>query len=203
MIKIIKVYNGNLKFTSLKKYDTIIDKIFIGSIVMIKVINGSIESLEQIIDFIQELSDEIYTKIPEPLFNSSIGQHLRHILDLYMALIISNGLQNINYDVRRRGSLLETNRNEGIKELFIVRDWLKSLDVMQLNINTNIATEVSVSTKVIAKFTSTVGREICFVTTHLTHHLALMAAIAKFLGLSVNTNLGVAPTTATFLRSQK
>ena len=173
------------------------------SIVMIKVIKGSIESLEQVIDFIQGLSDEVYMQIPNPLFNSSIGQHLRHILDLYMALINANDFRNINYDVRRRGLALETDKNEGIKELFMVCDWLKSLDVMRLNIKTHISTEVSVYSEVTANFPSTVGREVCFVSTHLTHHLALMAAIAKFLGHCVNTNLGVAPTTASFLRSQK
>jgi uncharacterized damage-inducible protein DinB len=170
---------------------------------MDKVIKGSIESLEQVIDFIQELSDEIYMQIPEPLSNSSIGQHLRHILDLYMALIMSSDLQNINYDVRRRGLALETDRNEGIKELFVVCDWLKSLDLTLLNIETHISTEVSVYSEVTANFSSTVGREVCFVSTHLTHHLALMAVIAKFLGHTVSPDLGVAPTTATFLRSQK
>ena len=174
-----------------------------GSIIMNKVIKGSIESLEQVIDFIQGLSDETYMQIPEPLFNSSIGEHLRHILDLYMALITANDLQNINYDVRRRGLALETDKEEGIKELYIVCDWLKSLDVTLFDMNTNISTEVSVSDKVTASFSSTVGREICFVSLHLTHHLALMAVIAKFLGHSVSQNLGVAPTTATFLRSQK
>jgi len=170
---------------------------------MIKVIKGSIESLEQVIDFIQGLSDETYMQIPEPLFSSSIGQHLRHILDLYMALINADDFQNINYDVRRRGLALETDKNEGIKELVIICDWLKSLDVILFDIKTNISTEVSVYNKVTANFSSTVGREICFVSTHLTHHLALMAAIAKFLGHKVNTNLGVAPTTASFLRTQE
>jgi len=170
---------------------------------MIKVIKGSIESLEQVINFIQDLSDEIYIQIPEPLFNSSIGQHLRHILDLYMALIKANDFRNINYDVRRRGLALETNKKEGIKELIKVCDWLKSLNEMTLNMETNINTEVSVYNEITANFPSTVGREVSFVSTHLTHHLALMAAIAKFLGHSVNTNLGVAPATASFLRNQK
>ncbi|MDC0932800.1 hypothetical protein OAR97_03050 [Arcobacteraceae bacterium] len=116
---------------------------------------------------------------------------------------MSSDLQNINYDVRRRGLALERDKNEGIKELYIVCDWLKSLDLTLFNMKTNISTEVSVSNKVTANFSSTVGREVCFVSIHLTHHLALMAVIAKFLGHSVSPDLGVAPTTATFLRSQK
>jgi len=170
---------------------------------MIKVINGSIESLEQMIEFIQSLSDDIYQKAPKPLFDSSIGQHLRHILDLYMALITANDLQAINYDVRRRGLALETNKDEGIKELILICDWLKSLDLELLELPTSISTEVSISSAQNANLVSTVGREICFASSHLTHHLALMAAIAKFLGQKVSNDLGVAPTTATFLRSQQ
>lgn len=170
---------------------------------MIKVINGSIESLEQMIDFIQSLSDDTYQKAPKPLFDSSIGQHLRHILDLYMALITASDLQAINYDIRRRGLALETDKNEGIKELVLICDWLKSLDLELLSLPANISTEVSISSSQAVDLTSSVGREICFASSHLTHHLALMAAIAKFLGQEVSKTLGVAPTTATFLRSQQ
>lgn len=170
---------------------------------MIKVINGSIDSLEQMIDFIDGLSDEVYKQAPTPLFDSSIGQHLRHILDLYMALIMASDLQTINYDVRRRGLALETDRGEGLKELVLVCNWLKSLDEAVLELPTTISTEVSVCSEQTANFLSTVGREVCFTSAHLIHHLALMAAIAKFLGQTVNADLGVAPTTATFLRSQQ
>lgn len=170
---------------------------------MIKVINGSIDSLEQMIDFIENLSDDIYKQAPKPLFDSSIGQHLRHILDLYMAIVMASDLQKINYDVRRRGLALETDRSEGIKELVFVCDWLKSLDVTTLALSAEISTEVSVCSEQTAMLASTVGREVCFASSHLTHHLALMAAIAKFLGQTVSADLGVAPTTATFLRSQQ
>jgi len=53
----------------------------------------------------------------KPLFDSTIGQHLRHILDLYMALIEPHGTGNINYDIRRRGIALEHQRAAGIAEL--------------------------------------------------------------------------------------
>lgn len=47
------------------------------------------------------------------------------------------------------------------------------------------------------------GRELCFVSSYLTHHLAIMAVIAKFFGHKVNEKLGVEPTTVIFLRNQQ
>lgn len=170
---------------------------------MNKIINGSIESLDQMIDFIKNLGDEAYKTAPKPLFDSSIGQHLRHILDVYMALINSDNFEKINYDIRRRGLALETVRTEGLIELNVIRHWLVTLDEASLTLQTTVHSEVSVCSEQAAQMTSSMGRELCFASSHLTHHLAIMAAIAKFLGHKVSAELGVAPTTATFLRSQQ
>ncbi len=170
---------------------------------MNKIINGSIESLDQMIDFITGLSDEAYMMAPKPLFNSSIGQHLRHILDVYMALMSSDNLEKINYDIRRRGLALETVRSEGLIELNVIHQWLMTFDADLLTLPTTVQSEVSVCSEQSAQMSSSMGRELCFASSHLTHHLALMAAIAKFLGHDVNDEFGVAPTTATFLRSQQ
>ena len=170
---------------------------------MNKIINGSIESLEQMMDFITGLSDEAYMRAPKPLFNSSIGQHLRHILDVYMALMNTDNLPEINYDIRRRGLALETVRSEGLIELNSVHKWLMTLNPEKLALPISIQSEVSVCSEQSAQMASSMARELCFASSHLTHHLALMAAIAKFLGHEVNDEFGVAPTTATFLRSQQ
>jgi uncharacterized damage-inducible protein DinB len=170
---------------------------------MNKIINGSIESLDQMIGFIKSLTDETYKVAPKPLFDSSIGQHLRHILDVYMAIINGDDFEKVNYDIRRRGLALETMRTEGLMELKVVRHWLVTLDEASLTLATTVQTEVSVCSEQPAEMSSSIGRELCFASSHLTHHLAIMAAVAKFLGHKVSAEVGVAPTTATFLRSQQ
>lgn len=170
---------------------------------MIRIIKGSIESLEQVIEFIETMDDVIYQQAPKPLFDSSIGQHLRHILDLYIALIAPTKPLVIDYDVRRRGITLESVRLEGLKELQQVRTWLLALDPSELTQAVQISTEVSVASVQTIQCDSSFGRELCFASSHLIHHLALMVAIAKYLGQQVSADLGLAPTTATFLRSQQ
>ncbi len=173
-----------------------------GKINMKNIIGGAVESLEQMIEFIDGLDDVSYQQSAKPLFDSSIGQHLRHILDLYMALVQPHGDGLINYDVRRRGITLEHERGAGIIELRQVCDWVKRLELTVLQQQIIVSTEVSISCVKISEMTSTFGRELCFASSHLTHHLALMAAIAKYVGQQVNANLGVAPCTATFLRNE-
>jgi len=170
---------------------------------MQQIINGSIESLDQIIGFIEQLDCTSYHQAPAPLFDSSIGQHLRHILDLYQALLISNQQQTINYDIRRRGISVESVREDGLTELQLVRAWLSQLDLNLLQQPLKISTEVSVTNCAPVQCISSLGRELCFASSHLIHHLALMVAIAKYLGQQVDAQLGLAPCTATFLRNQQ
>ncbi|GAA3918808.1 DinB family protein [Litoribacillus peritrichatus] len=170
---------------------------------MQKVINASIEILDQISNFIMELDDASYTKVSKPLFDSSIGQHLRHILDIFQALMTSENGDLIDYDLRRRGIPLETDRMAGLQEIDQVREWLLSLEPEQLDNDVVISTEVALVTQQTAEFRTTFGRELCFASSHLTHHLALMVVHAKLLGLEVDSQLGVAPATATYIREQE
>lgn len=176
-------------------------------------IAGSLESLDQIMTFIEGLTTTEYQYIAAPLFDSSIGQHLRHIVDLYLALIGSTSAQksslsppdicNINYDVRRRGAGIETDKDTGLAELSNIRQWLTNVAEHDINKEALVRTEVSLTAQQSEVFRSSFGRELCFASSHLTHHLAIMAAIAKMAGKEVDPYLGLAPATATFTRKQE
>ncbi len=175
-------------------------------------IAGSLESLDQIMIFIEGLTTTEYQYIATPLFESSIGQHLRHIVDLYLALIASSETQgsksfspnicNINYDIRRRGACVETDKETGLAELSSIRQWLNSIAEQDINKEALVSTEVSLTYQQSEVFKSSFGRELCFASSHLTHHLAIMAAIAKMSGKDVDPYLGLAPATATYTREQ-
>lgn len=169
---------------------------------MHKVILGSIEVLHELIQFIQQLDDDNYSCSPQPLFDSPIGNHVRHILDIYQALMQSER-SLIDYDQRRRGADVETKRLAALKELVVIENWLLALDQTQFETVNIIKTEVCLSQQNSEKFTSTLGRELCFASSHATHHLALLVAIARSMNIGINGQPGLAPATATFLRNQK
>ncbi|PVZ69691.1 DinB family protein [Pelagibaculum spongiae] len=167
------------------------------------IVKGNIETIDQLSEFIEKLSEQDYQYTGSSLFESSIGQHLRHILDLYMAMMhpLQNGL--IDYDVRRRGIPLETDKSVGLLELQQTRNWLETLTEQTLFEPIEVKSEVMLSSTQSIQVTSTLGRELCFTSSHLVHHLAIMAAIARLIGHQVDSAIGQAPTTASFNRSQQ
>ena len=170
---------------------------------MNKIIKGNLEAIDQLVDFLRDLTDGDYNYTHGTILSSSIGQHLRHILDLYHVLMASSQGELVDYDIRRRGAALEKDRGAGLKELAEVRQWITELTGAQLQAICKIKTEVMLSDSSSIETESSIGRELCFVSSHLTHHLALMAVLAKLAGCQVDESLGVAPATATFLRTQK
>ncbi|MBL4584236.1 MAG: DinB family protein [Pseudomonadales bacterium] len=166
-------------------------------------VTGNLEAVDQLINFIDDLNDTQYTFRAQPWFDSSIGQHLRHIVDLYLALIVNTDGTTIDYDVRRRGAAIETNRKIGLQELRDINSWLNIVSCENIDKPIKIITEVSMNTQSTQQYDSSFGRELSFASSHLTHHLALMAVIAKIAGKQVDPILGLAPSTATFIRKQQ
>ena len=170
-----------------------------GKIHMNKIAASNLESLDQMITFIDSLSDAEYQYVPKPLFDSSIGQHLRHILDLFIALVNSTK-EEVNYDIRRRGAPVETDKQLGLIELNDIRVWVSKASDKDINRNILVHTETALNNQQTDIFKSSFGRELCFASSHLVHHLAIMAAIAKMAGKEVDSKLGLAPATATYVR---
>lgn len=168
---------------------------------MHKMILGSIEVLHELVQFIQQLNDDQYNRVPEPLFASPIGHHVRHILDIYQGLMNPKH-SVIDYDLRRRGADIETKRSAALKELVVIENWLLGLNENSFDGLQIIKTEVCLSQQESEQFTSTLGRELCFASSHATHHIALLVAIAKSLDVQMPEKFGIAPATATYLRQQ-
>ena len=170
---------------------------------MNNLISGSIEAIDQAVELIESLSDEHYRQSLSPLFQSSIGQHIRHTLDLYVAIMRETKDNHYDYDVRRRGATVETDPQAAIDEFAFIKLWLNNLDESCFDQIVTVQTEVGLSEEKQFYGQSSFGRELCFVSSHLIHHMAIMAAIAKSQGLTVDESIGVAPATATYLRAQE
>ena len=169
---------------------------------MQKVIDSSIEIFDQLNDFIESIDDDVYQDNSSILFESSIGQHLRHILDIYHALIRNMTDDIVDYDIRLRGSSVEVNRNDALHTLHVIRAWLVALCPYEINRHVKIRTEIAISEQHSSVLDTSCGRELFFASNHTIHHLALMVTIAKVLGCSMGNHYGVAPATATYNRTQ-
>lgn len=172
-----------------------------------EIIKANREVLGQGIALLGMLSDEQYTRVCEPWLTSTIGQHIRHVVDMYLALINSvesDGENIVNYDYRQRGSRLEhhvSNGREALQQVVTWLDELKPVSAVQLS-SLQIQSEISLHQSTVAILESSLLRELVFVGSHSVHHYALIRVIARHQGLTLAENFGVAPATASFIRGK-
>ena len=112
----------------------------------------------------------------------------------------------IDYDHRRRGHCVETQRSVALEEL---HDTLKVMHSLRENHSKGltkadqpleIKTEATLNSTHSVFLTSTVLRELIFVSSHAVHHYAVITIIAKLQGIRLGDYLGMAPATVSYLR---
>lgn len=163
-------------------------------------ISSQIGILEQARSYLISVKPCQYKEIVTPLFISSAGAHMRHILDHYIA--IENGLAIgvIDYDKRSRGGVIESDINAALALISQIESFLSSLSASQLKQSILLSTEVSVEKKQVEIVETTLARELIFAGSHAIHHFAMIKQISQAQHIAIPEQLGIAPATATFLR---
>jgi hypothetical protein len=135
-----------------------------------------------------QLSDEHYTMPISNLSNASIGQHSRHIIELFQCLLASYEEGILNYDARERNRQIETESSYAIKALDeIVQKYQKENKDLIINQAIDCGF-VSVKTNY--------HRELLYNLEHCIHHQALIkVALFQLENITVHENFGIAPST--------
>ncbi|EAQ66433.1 hypothetical protein MED121_07110 [Marinomonas sp. MED121] len=169
---------------------------------MLPIIKGNLESLKQAKEVVERLSDAAYTHVHQPYMQSSIGQHLRHIIDNYFALIQGLEKGHIDYNWRRRGAPVEHSRNTALAEIDELYQWLINLNESDIEQKLSLVSEVCLAETQSDFATSNLHRELIFVASHSIHHIAIISMNMRLQDIEVPAHFGLAPATATFLRQQ-
>lgn len=154
-------------------------------------VDANLLLLKQALTVLGELRDAEYTAIPCPWHDSSIGQHLRHILDHYRALVLAKATTLVDYNRRWRDSPMEHSVVAAKEQ---VRAAMSELASMQ-PATVRVRSEIDANTGFCVDMTSSVERELLFAASHAIHHFALVAILLRALGKPVPEGLGIAPTT--------
>ena len=141
-----------------------------------------------------------YRKVFAPLFISSAGAHMRHIIDHYLALISGLPLGKVDYDVRHRNSNVELEPELALKKLAQISNWIKSLENTDLTRVLVLSTEISVHEQIVESVPTSLARELVFAGSHAVHHYAMITQIAQQQEMVLPNSFGIAPATATYLR---
>lgn len=152
--------------------------------------------LQQGIDLLIGLTDEQYTAIHPPVYNSGIGEHVRHILEHYQLFLDGLEVGRIDYDARLRDTRISADRASAIQRTRLLMDALSSLS--------DATTDATIEVNMAAASTpdadaplsdSTIKRELHYLQAHTIHHFALIAMIARLQGVEPPDAFGIAPST--------
>jgi uncharacterized damage-inducible protein DinB len=152
-----------------------------------------LEALRELARVVAGLTAAQYMARPEG-FRGSIGEHVRHCLDHVAALDAGRATGRIDYDRRRRGTAIETDRAAALREIRRLADRLGGLEPAVLARPVAVAEAHAVGCGPV-DLQSSLGRELAFVVSHTTHHNALVAALARALGGRVPEQFGYARST--------
>ena len=157
------------------------------------------KQLFELKSILNQIKDSDYSKILVVLENGTLGRHVRHILEFYECLFISNSGDTVCYDDRKRNLLLEENVRFACDYIDEIVDRIEQVDInKRLLLKSKYG-----SAEIIME--SSLFREITYNIEHTVHHLAIIriAISTELKYIDLSSTFGYADSTVQFLRSQK
>ncbi len=146
------------------------------------------KTLHELSNLVSKLSDDEYCLPCYDLSNATIGEHTRHIIEMFQCL--ENQYENgvVNYDNRKRDYLIQTNTAFAKESIEIILNQIdrpnKKLQLQQIVDGEELLIE------------SNYHRELLYNLEHCIHHQALIkVAIIQSATVEIDENFGVARST--------
>jgi uncharacterized damage-inducible protein DinB len=153
------------------------------------------DNLNELSLLLENLTQEEFTRPCEFLSGATIGQHIRHILELYDCLLRDSSEGKVCYDSRKRNILLETKISFALKKIDKILEELKILEDKPMVLEGSYSSKNEINLVKTSLF-----RELAYNLEHSIHHQALIKVGMRELGKLnlICVNFGVAPATIKF-----
>ncbi|MGB0863276.1 MAG: hypothetical protein ACPG19_11960 [Saprospiraceae bacterium] len=164
---------------------------------------GTLIITNQMIELLSKVDNVRFVESLTTFNGSSIGQHVRHIIDFYLCLIKGCNETVIDYDKRMRNPLIEKDTKVAVEELKEISLMVQNLDIRQIvQVNSSFSDDENEDN---SQIPSSVGRELMYAYDHAIHHLAMVkiGMGIHFPEIKISPNLGVAPSTLKYRKGQK
>lgn len=152
------------------------------------------EYLRQGQRLILDMSDELYGSSDALSSSSSVGDHLRHVIEHYQRFLIGHREGEIDYDARQRDERISNDRNFACSVIEQVVEGLREMSPADGAIKVKMAVSAD-GTRDIPRTDSSVNRELQYLQAHTIHHYALIAMLLKVSGEDPPSEFGFAPST--------
>ncbi|KAJ1721076.1 hypothetical protein LPJ53_004367 [Coemansia erecta] len=174
-----------------------------------QLIVGAVTNLTSLSQMISGLTATTYTQESAALPGSTVGKHVRHLLEHFTQLLSALPLPmpKVDYAARKRNHDIEASVQGGIDG---VDDILRELDRCTDYFGSGEWT-VDKAVRVVdvmpdgqeAVFMSTLGRELWFCSHHTVHHVAIITTLLHEMGISTSAGLAYAPSTVKYQDQQQ
>ncbi len=151
------------------------------------------ENLKRGVKLLNSITDEQYSNTSVAPYYSSIGRHMRHILDVFDCVFDGLDALEVDLSARKRNEIVELNTQEGINYFNKIISNLPQLQSMDLNQLITVKDDLGKGL-VVQKYT--LGGLLVQAHSHAIHHYASLGYIISQLGIEIpDEQFGFNPTT--------
>ena len=151
--------------------------------------------LKQGLNLLSDLGDSSYARMAGPPFDTSIGQHYRHVLEHFQCFLDGLAKREINYDARKRNRRLESEVKFASNTTCEILQALLCCNEQNLAQNCKVVTSLGYSSPRPSTLDSNAARELAYCIGHAIHHYALIRLVGGGIGITVPEEFGFAPST--------
>lgn len=154
-------------------------------------------TFKQVSNVLDDLSDKEYSTPSNILFNATIGQHVRHIIELFIELNKGYETGMVNYEKRKRDYRIETDKSFAAMLLDEILNSAAREDkalVLEAGFNGDAEDLIHMHTNYY--------RELAYNIEHTIHHMALIrVGVNELSTVTVDDNFGIASATIKYRKA--
>lgn len=160
-----------------------------------QLVNTTKAVFAELVEALHALSREEYTIQCRHLSQATIGQHVRHVVELYQCLIDGYETGTVNYELRKRDRLIETDKDFAVSLLSDIANAIQRTD-KPLVMQCALGGDEIISTP------SNFRRELVYNLEHTIHHMALIrVGVEEMSEVILQESFGVAPSTIQYRKA--
>lgn len=159
--------------------------------------NAIRQSFLQLENCLMTLTDVEYTTHCKLLFGATIGQHVRHIIELFSELEKGYASGVVNYENRQRDYTIETHKAFAIS---MIDNILKQIEKPAKNLLLHACYDDNSENRI--EMPTNYYRELAYNLEHTVHHMALIRVGVSEVGeIAIESNFGIASATIKYRQS--
>lgn len=150
--------------------------------------------LDQLIYFVNQVKQDDFCLPIKDLTQSTVGQHVRHILEFFICLQLGYEQGIVNYDKRKHDKAIETDKSVALEALIHIKKFVEGT-IPDKNITLEFSYDKTKETYITLH--TNYMRELAYNIEHAIHHMAIIkiAASGHFEYITLPKEFGVAVST--------